>query len=101
MNKIICITRVGKLREGHIVGEHGLGIPNERGETFVRWCQANEQVIANTWFEQHPRKLWTWKSPDNVTKIQIDYITINNRFRNSVQQSKSYPGADCGSDHYL
>ena len=50
-------------------------------------------------FEQHPRKLWTWKSTDNVTKNQIDYMTINNRFRNSVQQSKSYPGADCGSDH--
>ena len=92
-------ARVGKQREGHIVGEHGLGIRNERGETFVRWCQANEQVITNTWFEQHPRKLWTWKSPDNVTKNQIDYITINNRFRNSVQQSKSYPGADCGSDN--
>ena len=92
-------ARVGKQREGHIVGEHGLGIRNERGETFVRWCQANEQVITNTWFEQHPRRLWTWKSPDNVTKNQIDYITINNRFRNSVQQSKSYPGADCGSDH--
>ena len=92
-------ARVGKQREGHIVGEHGLGIRNERGETFVRWCQANEQVITNTWFEQHPRKLWTWKSPDNVTKNQIDFITINNRFRNSVQQSKSYPGADCGSDH--
>ena len=92
-------ARVGKQREGHIVGEHGLGIRNERGEPFVRWCQANEQVIANTWFEQHPTKLWTWKSPDNVTKNQIDFITINNRFRNSVQQSKSYPGADCGSDH--
>ena len=36
---------------------------------------------------------------DCVTKNQIDYITINNRFRNAVQQSKSYPGADCGSDH--
>ena len=65
----------------------------------AKLCQANEQVITNTWFEQHPRRLWTWKSPDNVTKNQIDYITINNRFRNSVQQSKSYPGADCGSDH--
>ena len=56
-------------------------------------------MITNTWFEQHPRKLWTWKSPDNVTKNQIDYITINNRFRNSVQQSTSNPDADCGSDH--
>ena len=92
-------ARVGKQREGHIVGEHGPGIRNERGENCVRWCQANEQVITNTWFEQHPRKLWTWKSPDNVTKNQIDYITINDRFRNSVQQSKSYPAADCGSDH--
>ena len=92
-------ARVGKQHEGHIVGEHGPGIRNERGETFVRWCQANEQVITNTWFEQHPRQPWTWMSPVNVTKNQIDYITINNRFRNSVQQSKSYPGADCGSDH--
>ena len=30
---------------------------------------------------------------------QIDYITINKRFRNSILQVKGYPGADGGSDH--
>ncbi|XP_037779551.1 craniofacial development protein 2-like [Penaeus monodon] len=35
----------------------------------------------------------------NDVKNQIDYITINNRFRNAVKQSKAFPGTDCGSDH--
>ena len=30
---------------------------------------------------------------------QIDYITINKRFRNSILQVKGYHGADGGSDH--
>ena len=32
---------------------------------------------------------------------QIDYVTINARFRNSVTQVKTRPGADCGGgcDH--
>ena len=32
-------------------------------------------------------------------KNQIDFITINKRFRNSVINARTYPGADCGSDH--
>ena len=27
---------------------------------------------------------------------QIDYITINKRYRNSLRQVRTYPGADCG-----
>eukprot|EP00794_Sanderia_malayensis_P001344 gene1344-1484_t len=50
---------------------------------------------------KHPRRLWTWKSPGGHYKNQIDFITINNHFRNAVQQTKTYPGADCGSDHQL
>ena len=82
-----------------IVGKYGLGIQNDRGERWVQWCKENDQVITNTWFKQHPRRCWTWKSPGDQVRNQIDYTTICKRFRNAVTQAKSYPGADCGSDH--
>lgn len=55
----------------------------------------------NTWFQHHPRRLWTRKSPDGKTRNQIDYITVNQRFRNCIVHAKCYPGADCNSDHVL
>ena len=42
---------------------------------------------------------WTWKDPSGRYKNQIDFITINNRFRNAIKQTRAYAGADCGSDH--
>ena len=55
----------------------------------------------NTCFRHHKRHLYTWKSPGDRIRDQIDYITINKRFRNSISQVKTYPGADCGGgcDH--
>ena len=55
----------------------------------------------NTCFRHHKRHLYTWKSPGDRVRNQIDYITINKRFRNSIRQVKTYPGADCagGCDH--
>ncbi len=82
-----------------IVGRYGLGQRNDRGDLWVDWCTTHEQVIMNTWFQHHQRHLYTWKSPGDVVRNQIDYITINRRFRNSILQVKGYPGADCGSDH--
>lgn len=38
-------------------------------------------------------------SPDKRAKNQIDYIMIDERYRNNISNSKSRPGADCGSDH--
>ena len=53
----------------------------------------------NTWFQHEKRHLYTWKCPGDTTRNQIDYITINQRFRNSILQVKGYHGADCASDH--
>ena len=92
-------AKVGEGKFENVVGEYGLGERNERGERFIEWCKANNQIITNTWFKNHPRRRWTWRSPGDTCKNQIDYITINERFRNSITQSKSYPGADCNSDH--
>ena len=58
-------------------------------------------VIANTLFQQHKRRLYTWTSPDGQHQNQIDYILCSQRWRSSIQSAKTRPGADCGSDHEL
>ena len=92
-------ANVGQERNGNIVGPCGVGEKNERGEELIEFCQSRKLTITNTWFTQPNRRKYTWISPDGKTRNQIDYIMINTRFRNSVKQTKTYPGADIGSDH--
>ena len=47
-----------------VTGKFGLGIRNEAGERLVECCQENTLVIANTLFQQHKRRHYTWTSPD-------------------------------------
>ena len=61
----------------------------------------NALVIANTFFQQHKRRLYTWTSPYGQYPNQIDYILCSQRWRSSIQSAKTRPGADCGSDHEL
>ena len=68
---------------------------------FIECCKANKQVITNTWFKQHPRNLYIWRSPGDRYRNQIDYITINSRFRNAIKSVKTYQEADCDTDHIL
>ena len=58
-------------------------------------------VIANTLFQQHKRRLYTWTSPDGQHRNQTDYILCSQRWRSSIQPTKIRPGADCGSEHEL
>ena len=58
-------------------------------------------VIANTLFQQHKRRLYTWTSPDGQHRNQTDYIICSQRWRSSIQSAKTRPRADCGSDHEL
>ena len=47
-----------------VTGEFGLGVRNEAGQRLIEFCQENALVIANTFFQQHKRRLYTWTSPD-------------------------------------
>ena len=77
---------------------HGLRRRNKKGERLIQFCQENKLIIANTWFQQPVRKLYTWKSSGGISKNQIDYIMFNERFRNCIKQARNYPGADMNSD---
>ena len=67
-----------------VTGKFGLGIQNEEGQRLTEFCQENTLVIANTLFQQHKRKLYTWTSPDGQHQNQIDYILCSQRWRSSI-----------------
>ena len=52
-------AKVGCGQVDNIVGPFGLGTENERGEKFKEFCLEKYLVIANTWFKQHSRRLWS------------------------------------------
>ena len=70
-------------------------------QRLIEFCQENTLVIANTLFQQHRKKFYTWTSPDGQHRNQIDYILCSQRWKSSIQSVKTRPGADCGSDHEL
>ena len=84
-----------------VTGKFGFGIQNEAGQRLIEFCQENALVIANTLFQQHKRRLYTWTSPDGQHQNQTDYILCSQRWRSSIQSVKTRLGADCGSDHEL
>lgn len=98
-------AKVGCIKVPGVTGSFGLGDRNERGERLIQFCRENNYVIKNTFYMMKPRRLYTWKSPQDgtyrtqVVRNQIDYLLINKRFQNSVTRTAAYPGADVGSDH--
>ena len=94
-------VKVGSQETPGVTGKFGLGIQNEAWQRLTEFCQENALVIANTLFQQHKRKLYTWTSPDGRHRNQIDYILCSQRWRSSILSPKTRPGADCISDHEL
>lgn len=45
--------------------------------------------------------MYTWKAPGDNARFQIDFIMIKERFRNSIKNVCTHPGADIDSDHNL
>src|SRR5574341_1500432 len=94
-------AKVGSQETSGVTGKFGLEVENEAGQRLIEFCQENALVMANTLFQQHKRRLYTWTSPDGQHRNQIDYILCSQTWRSSIQSAKTRPGADCGSDHEL
>ena len=58
-------AKVGSQEVCGVTGKFGLGVQNEAGQRLTEFCEANTLVIANTLFQQHKRRLYTWTSPDD------------------------------------
>ena len=57
-------AKVGSQETPGVTGKFGLEVQNEAGQRLTEFCQENTPVIANTLFQQHKRRLYTWTLPD-------------------------------------
>ena len=56
-------AKVGNQETSGVTGKFGLEMQNEAGQRLIEFCQENTLVIANTLFQHHKRRLYTWTSP--------------------------------------
>ena len=57
-------AKVGIQETPGVTSKFGLGVQNKAGQRLIEFCQENSLVIANTLFQLHKRRLYTWTSPD-------------------------------------
>ena len=70
-------AKVGSQGIPGVTDKFGLGVQNEVGQRLTECCQENTLVIANTLFQQHKRRLYTWTSPDDQYWNQMwQYICL-------------------------
>ena len=105
--------------ESHVVGPHvfrdehskieNLNDDQQRNRTeFIMFCQNHDYVVTNTWFEKPVSKLITYRNPTshtfeppyNTNKFgQLDFILVNQRWRNSFHNVESSLPQAITSDH--
>ena len=76
---------------------------NERELRLLGFVCYNNLVLTNTLAAHKASRRWTWHAPNGQHRNQIDYTMVQNRFRSSIKrtQTRSFPGADVGSDHAI
>ena len=67
-----CKSR--KSRTPGITGKFGLEVQNEAKQRLREVCKENALVIANTLFQQHKKRLYTWTYQMVNTEIRLIMI---------------------------
>ena len=57
-------AKVGSQEIPGVIDKSGLGVQNEAGQRPTEFHKENTLVIANTVFQQHKGRLYTWTSLD-------------------------------------
>ena len=65
--------KLGSQETPGVTGKYCLGVRNEAGQSLIEFCQEKALVIANTLFQQHKRRLYTWtyQMVDTVIRLII------------------------------
>ena len=71
-----------KSRIPGVTGIFDLGVHNEAGQRLTEFYQENALVIANTLFQQHKRRLYTYSEQKQEQELTVAQI-MNSLLQNS------------------
>ncbi|KAI4470863.1 hypothetical protein MML48_1g12197 [Holotrichia oblita] len=95
--------RVGK--QDHIyktmLGKHGEETRNNNGIRLLDYCQLNNLIITNSFYQHKNIHKYTRVQQSRNEKSIIDYILVQKERRQEVMDVKIRRGAEIYSDHYL
>ena len=73
-------AKIGKAdTEKETVGKFGLGTRNRNGDTLVDFALETRLKIVNTFYNKKEKHKWTWISPDENTRNEIDHLLSNDK----------------------
>ena len=81
-------AKIGSQEIPGVTGKLSLGVQNEVGQRLIEFWQENALIIANTLFQQHKRRLYTWTSPDGQHRNQADCILCSQNGEALYSQQK-------------
>ena len=61
-------------RKSVVTDKFALVVQSEAGQKLIEFCQENALVTANTLFQQHKRRFYTWTSPDGQHRNLIIFF---------------------------
>jgi len=92
-------ARIGRMPIPHVVGTNGEQHLNNNGYELRHFATENNLKITNTFFKHKDIHKYTWSA--RGSRSIIDYIMVNEKLRNQVEDTRVYRGSDIYSDHYL
>ena len=72
-------AKVGSQETSGVTGKFGRGVQNEIEQRLIEFSEEKALIIANTLFQQHKRRFYTWTSPGGQHQNQIDHILCSQR----------------------
>ncbi|CAM4846531.1 unnamed protein product, partial [Rotaria magnacalcarata] len=99
-------ARVGKQdsqEPGNVIGPHTVDSTNENGKRLIDFCNINNLIVANTFFQHKPIHQTSWMHPGKKVWHMLDYTLVNRKFRSIVEDVRVHRTAagTIGMDHHL
>ncbi|CAK1594245.1 unnamed protein product [Parnassius mnemosyne] len=88
-----------KLGTREKVGKFGIGQRNPKGQQLADFMKKKGLFMMNSFFQKRPHRKWTWSSPDDSTKNEIDFIMTTRR--QMLSDVSVIARVKTGSDHRM